>query len=172
MSEAVKWLLPWRSRVPADWVARRLVALALLLVASTVNAAEVRVDVLGKAALSQLTHTTCTVSPLGSGEKKRFLLVVGPACPLGGGACPHVALMQIDRRPVSFSRVDEPRQLANGTWTSAFKQGDMSLRIDMISRSAGRTPADLDSQYDAVLTLSDGKGHSTKIKGVANCGED
>jgi hypothetical protein len=172
MFDMIKSMLHGRSQVAADWVARAVAALPLLLVASTVHAVDVRVGVLGNAALSQLTHTTCTVSPVGTSAKKRYLLVEGPACPLGGGACPHVALMKIDRRTVAFTRVDEPRQLADGTWTSAFKQGDMSLSIDMIPRPPGRTTSDSNSQYDAVLTLNDGKGHSPIVKGVANCYED
>lgn len=172
MTEAIKWMLPWPRRVAADRLARGLATLSLWLVASTVHAGDVRVDLLGEAAMSRLTHVTCTVSPPGSGAQKQFLLVQGPACKPGGGACPHVALMKVDRRTVSFTRVTEPHQLANGTWTSAFKQGDRTLSIDMAPRPPGVTPSDSDGQYDAILTLGDGKGHSTKVKGVAGCGED
>jgi hypothetical protein len=169
MSEAFKLMLQWRRRVALDRASRGLAVFSLLLVAATVNAVDARVDVLDKATMSQLTHTTCSISPLGTGATNRFLLIEGPACQLGGGACPHVALMKIDRRTVRFVRIDEPRKSANGTWTSAFKQGAMTLSIDMVPRSPDRTQSDSDGQYGAVLTLNDGKGNTTMVKGVANC---
>lgn len=169
MSEAITVKLQGNHRVASERAAAIWAALALLLVTTTADAVAVRVDVLDNATMSQLTHTTCTVSPLGKAAANRFLMIEGPDCRFGGGACQHVALMKIDRRTLSFARTDEPRKSANGTWTSGFKLGEMTLSVDMIPKPSGRTQSDSDTRFGAVLTLNDGKGNSTKIKGIARC---
>lgn len=159
-----------RHPMRAHWqlVARRVGATfaiaSLALVVGVAQAVGPRVDVLNKAALSQLTHSTCTVSPPSSGSAKRFLMVEGPSCPLGGGGCQHVALMNIDRTTVALTRVAEPSKSAKGAWSSQFKANDMTLKVDLVPRA--------NDVYAATMTLQDGKGGTTKVKGVARCDSD
>lgn len=160
---------------PRGIAARQHSALmALLLLTSTSVAAVVgpRVDVLGRASLSQLTHTTCAVSRTAAAGGNQFLMIEGPQCKPDGGECQHVALMKIDRHTVSLARVGEPRKAANGTWSSVFKQGDRTLSVDLIRKRAPRAAADGNDSYAAVLTLRDGKGGATMVKGVASCEGD
>lgn len=151
-----------------------MVLLLLLLFASAPIAAAVgsRVDVLGRASLSQLTHTTCAVSRTARVGGNQFLMIEGPQCKPDGGECQHVALMKIDRHTVSLARVGEPQKAANGTWSSVFRQGERTLRVDLIRKRSPRAAADGNDLYAAVLTLRDGKGGATIVKGVASCEGD
>ena len=149
-----------------------LVAFSLLAGAGTATAGGIRVDVLGNAAVAQLTHTTCAVSPRGAGAANRFLMVEGPACKTVGEACPHVALMKIDRHTMSLPRVSEPRKAENGTWSSVFKHGEITLNVDLVPKRSATPSAGADEAYAATLTVRDGKGGTITVKGVARCDGD
>ena len=146
-------------------------ALSLSLFSVSAQAGGVRIVLFEDAAMAQLTHTTCAVTPRGRESTHHFWMVEGPACPLGGGACRHVAVLKINGKTVTLPRVDGPRRSVSDAWVSKFKLGEMTLSIQTIPEPLNRMRPTEGRQYSAVMIFGDGGGTIATIKGLASCEE-